>query len=336
MARLQILELPEGTDDSRPPFVLVVDESMPQRVILGMDHGYVGDYWQSVAEQIGARGVIVTPETVEIPANDVSAEVRAGLQESVGELYESARQSLSESETLGHQLLQRAENAEGRARAMEVQRDRANSRAKEAEAGRVAADDMLRAVCEVFGGPQVDPVVRAREVLAQAKHADVKLLAFAEAQEKELVDRMDEITDALGLDRLRDWGEIVAAAKRLRPTGDGGEVDDGAPLVSMERAEPFVPQPLSLLMDDADGGHRFDVPGYQDPIRCAQCGMDGQSWLTGRDRRSCDQVQADAKSGHDFRPLDPGGLACLRCGIPRVKWAASLLPQDCDAVKEAG
>ncbi|MEU9065831.1 hypothetical protein AB0D60_02905 [Streptomyces sp. NPDC048306] len=185
MARLQILELPEGTDDSRPPFVLVVDESVPQRVILGMDHGYVGDYWQSVAAQIGARGVIVTPETVEIPANDVSAEVRAGLQESVGEMYESARRSLSESETLGHTLLQRAENAEERARAMEVQRDHAHRRAKEAEAGRVAADDMLRAVCEVFGGPHVDPVVTAREVLARARKAEAELQSVAEAQQKE-------------------------------------------------------------------------------------------------------------------------------------------------------
>jgi hypothetical protein len=72
MARLQILELPEGTDDARPPFVLVVDECPPQRVILGMDHGPVRDYWHDVAERIGARGVIVTAETVEIPANEVS------------------------------------------------------------------------------------------------------------------------------------------------------------------------------------------------------------------------------------------------------------------------
>ncbi|AAR29721.1 hypothetical protein VWBp31 [Streptomyces phage VWB] len=71
MARLQILELPEGVDDERAPFVLVVDESVPQRVIVGMDYGSTGDYWQVVAERIGARGVIVTPETLEIPANEI-------------------------------------------------------------------------------------------------------------------------------------------------------------------------------------------------------------------------------------------------------------------------
>lgn len=223
MARLQILELPEGTDDSRPPFVLVVDESVPQRVILGMDHGYVGDYWQSVAAQIGARGVIVTPETVEIPANDVSAEVRAGLQESVEDVYESARQSLSESETLGHQLLQRAENAEGRARAMEVQRDHAHRRAKEAEAGRVAADNALRAVCEVFGGPDRDPVVKARETLARAVRAERSerdLVELIGESRRSDVERMDQVTDALGLDRLRDWDEIVTALRAYRASAD--------------------------------------------------------------------------------------------------------------------
>ncbi|MET7687964.1 hypothetical protein ABZT06_08285 [Streptomyces sp. NPDC005483] len=69
MARLQILELPEGSDDDRPPFVLVVDQCMPQRIALGADAPY-RDYWQDLADKIGARGVIVTPETVDIPAND--------------------------------------------------------------------------------------------------------------------------------------------------------------------------------------------------------------------------------------------------------------------------
>lgn len=73
MARIQILELPEGSSDDRPPFVLVVDESVPQRYILGPDDNPAHDYWQDIAQQIGARGVIVTPETVDIPANDTTA-----------------------------------------------------------------------------------------------------------------------------------------------------------------------------------------------------------------------------------------------------------------------
>lgn len=70
MARLQILQLPEGASDDRPPFVLVIDETVPQRVALGVDIPW-RDPWQDVADKIGARGVIVTPETIDIPANDV-------------------------------------------------------------------------------------------------------------------------------------------------------------------------------------------------------------------------------------------------------------------------
>lgn len=70
MARLQILALPEGTGDDRPPFVLVVDQTAPQRIALGVDTPW-RDYWQDVADKIGARAAIVTPETIDIPANDV-------------------------------------------------------------------------------------------------------------------------------------------------------------------------------------------------------------------------------------------------------------------------
>lgn len=76
MARLQILELPSGSGDDRPAFILVVDECVPQRIALGADATY-GDYWQALADRVGARGVIVTPETVEIPANGPAVEPEA-------------------------------------------------------------------------------------------------------------------------------------------------------------------------------------------------------------------------------------------------------------------
>src|SRR3954465_355324 len=72
MARLQILELPAGPDDARPPFVLVVDQTVPQRAVLSSDTSW-RDPWQALADKIGARGVIVPPDTVEIPANDTTA-----------------------------------------------------------------------------------------------------------------------------------------------------------------------------------------------------------------------------------------------------------------------
>ena len=149
MARLQVLELPEGPDDSRPPFVLVVDETIPQRVVIGMDHGSVPDYWQRVAAEIGARGVIVTPETVEIPANNLT-EYR--VDPFVPDPAEAVRRLAT-------------------------------------------VDD---------------------ESEQRARHLEDKLKAFAEAHHRENVDRMDAVTDALGLDRLRDWDEIVAALHGYR------------------------------------------------------------------------------------------------------------------------
>ncbi|MEU3289907.1 hypothetical protein [Streptomyces longwoodensis] len=197
MARLQILELPEGTDDERPPFALVVDQCAADRWVGSPGNGdqLMSARWREAAELLGARGVIVTAETVEIPANDLSAEFREGLQESVTDVYEAARRSLSESDTLGHKLLQRAERA---------------------EAGRVAADNMLRAVCQVFGGPHVDPIAKARETLARAEAAEAKLAALG----KQDPVRMDQVTDALGLDRLRDWDEILTALRAYRAAAE--------------------------------------------------------------------------------------------------------------------
>jgi hypothetical protein len=49
-------------------------------------------------------------------------------------------------------------------------------RAEQAEAGRIAADNMLRAVCASLGvGPDVDPVVKARETLARAERAEAAI-----------------------------------------------------------------------------------------------------------------------------------------------------------------
>ncbi|MEU2566614.1 MULTISPECIES: hypothetical protein [Streptomyces] len=74
MARLQILQLPEGVDDNRPPFVLVVDQYVERRYITGLDQPEPVSEFDGIAERIGARAVLVFEgETVEIPANDTSA-----------------------------------------------------------------------------------------------------------------------------------------------------------------------------------------------------------------------------------------------------------------------
>jgi hypothetical protein len=68
MARLQILELPEGSGDDRPPFVLVVDE-----VATGPDGELLikSSDFEGVAEKIGARAILSFEETIDIPANEV-------------------------------------------------------------------------------------------------------------------------------------------------------------------------------------------------------------------------------------------------------------------------
>jgi hypothetical protein len=87
---LQILGLPEGTGDDRPPFVLVVDQHQPLRYIQGIgEEPQVVDEFAGIAEQIGARAVLVFAEPVDIPgseappAPDDCPEERAGTTEIV-------------------------------------------------------------------------------------------------------------------------------------------------------------------------------------------------------------------------------------------------------------
>jgi len=236
MARLQILELPEGSDDERPPFALILDQ-VPDVSPLRGDTARIA---QLVVES-GARAFLITAETVEIPANEVllpepaelvaEAELRYERDE-MRSSYEGACRTVADMhaaatgrEGMGpvrgvvedvEDVRMRAENAEGRAQAMEVQRDKA-------EAGRAAADNMLRAVCAVFGGPHADPVVKARETLARAVRAERSernLVTLLGESRRSDVERMDQVTDALGLDRLRDWGEIVRALRAYRAASE--------------------------------------------------------------------------------------------------------------------
>lgn len=81
MARLQILELPEGSDDDRPPFILVVDQASEDIAKSLAPTGYEEASYATVmqrltglslAEQIGARAILVFEETVDIPANEAA------------------------------------------------------------------------------------------------------------------------------------------------------------------------------------------------------------------------------------------------------------------------
>ncbi|MFJ2110635.1 hypothetical protein ACIOEX_01680 [Streptomyces sp. NPDC087850] len=69
MARLQILELPEGASDDRPPFVLVVDDTSYPTVEA---YRAAETWWKNLAAQVGAQGCIVTDDTIDIPANEIT------------------------------------------------------------------------------------------------------------------------------------------------------------------------------------------------------------------------------------------------------------------------
>ncbi|MER6183015.1 hypothetical protein [Streptomyces sp. NPDC001652] len=78
MARLQILELPEGSDDDRPPFVLVIDQAPADLAGFDALRRDLGDH-EDFLKRTGARAVLVFEETIDIPANDTTAYLRDSL-----------------------------------------------------------------------------------------------------------------------------------------------------------------------------------------------------------------------------------------------------------------
>ncbi|TVL89754.1 hypothetical protein [Streptomyces sp. SAJ15] len=77
MARIQILELLEGADDERPPFVLVIDQvPTGEAAFEALRRDLNGG---DIAERIGARAVLVFEDTIDIPANWVATSSDGGL-----------------------------------------------------------------------------------------------------------------------------------------------------------------------------------------------------------------------------------------------------------------
>lgn len=74
MPRIQILALPEGAADERPPFLLVIDQA-PYDGPLAEQLRNDAALNAGLAERTGARGVLLFEDTVDIPANDTSAYV---------------------------------------------------------------------------------------------------------------------------------------------------------------------------------------------------------------------------------------------------------------------
>lgn len=116
MARLQILELPEGAGDDRPPFVLVIDQIAEdeREAFLQSEEATNG-----FAAKVGARAVVAFHEvTINIPANDPSPLAEAEDPERAGttqlvDAHERSRLALCDAlllsrDTTWHQITKEA------------------------------------------------------------------------------------------------------------------------------------------------------------------------------------------------------------------------------------
>ncbi|GAA4824435.1 hypothetical protein [Streptomyces ziwulingensis] len=155
MARLQILELPEGAGDDRPPFILVIDQVPTDETkfdALRRDLLNDGD----LAPRLGARAVLVFEDTIDIPANVIGGqaepllrvvefeddeetlrlteerdELHAAIGLAHGQLHSAALSAIRGKHANIRELIERAEQAE-------AERDEALSRVR-AEVARIRA-----------------------------------------------------------------------------------------------------------------------------------------------------------------------------------------------------
>src|ERR1041385_1690679 len=189
MARLQILELPEGSGDDRPPFVLVIDQVTDDEAERLADSQ---EALEGVAKKAGARAVTVFHDmTIDIPANDTTAYLRGD---------ETAR----------------------------------------TEAG------------EMQGRP-TEGMRLAHERAAIARD----LARFAKWK--------NELADALGMDRTRDWDDIRNAARGLRKDRDAK-----AEAIERVRTTPTEPEVMNSEQESPHvwmHGYRCGVLAARDALR---------------------------------------------------------------------
>lgn len=205
MARLQILELPEGSGDDRPPFVLVVDQYTPLRYVLGVDQPEPVSEFDGIAEKIGARAVLVFEETIDIPANEVP----------VGsDGYPMKIRIEGDFEQLWQQVEAETRYAQGKATRAATARDLADERTD---------------------------IARDMDRLAKWK---------------------TELTDALGMDRTRDWDDIRNAVAGLRKERD-------AKAAALERVRALDDEPAAMNAQNSDPVSYLH--GYRIAISTARC-----------------------------------------------------------------
>ncbi|MGW0586083.1 hypothetical protein ACWD25_61915 [Streptomyces sp. NPDC002920] len=222
---MQILPLPEGAGDDRPPFVLVIDEAAtgPDGELLIKAADYI-----EAREHIGACDVFIFEETVEIPANEplplpeVDDAERAGTTQIV-DAHERTRLDLCDALLLSR-------------------------------------DTTWRKLVEQVGE-------RQRELAGLYRRLD-------QAAPDDPAARKPALTDALGMDRLRDWDDIVNAARGLRR-----ERDSLAAALERVRDLPERPEVLAVIPEQPYAS----MDGYAAGIRDAKSAARGDQAPEGGD-----------------------------------------------------
>lgn len=237
MARLQILELPEGSNDDRPPFLLVVDQVPTDEA--GFDalrRDLMDDY---LAARTGARAVLVFEDTIDIPANDTSGyavggpvepllraadytssearqlteerdELHAELGLASGQLHSAALSAIRGKHANIRELIEHIEQAE-------AERDEARQWARHGyEIGQRHCGWSDHGVAPAWLTEGWPPNIGSCEHL---KHA-ADLEEAAAVRKRVSKEQKAALTDALGMDRLRDWDDILNAARGLRTQRD--------------------------------------------------------------------------------------------------------------------
>jgi hypothetical protein len=188
MARIQILELPEGASDERPPLVLVIDQTSAAE-----SEGIAARFATPAAERLGARAILAFPGTIDIPANQIPVGSDGlPLRVRVEGDFDAFRQQVQDEATVASSTLTSARYSAERYR-----------------------DQPPRPYDE--GGYSPTEMARSRdEWMKAATDAQDRL----ERERENRDSRKAALTDALGMDRLRDWDDIVNAARGLRKDRD--------------------------------------------------------------------------------------------------------------------
>jgi hypothetical protein len=252
MARLQILPLPEGTGDDRPPFALVIDEAAtgPDGELLIKASDFV-----VAREDIGACDVFLFEETVEIPAN--APPPLPGI----------------------------ADDAE-RAGTTQIVYAHERTRLDLCAALLLSGDTTWRKLVEQVGERQREIARLYRELNAvkaspnQPGEAIGLVTNDTDAAERALRAHVDAtrkagLTEALGMDRTRDWDDIVNAARGLRKERDAQA--DALERVRMLSEHPII---MDAMHPEPDGY----VHGYKEAIREAKRAARKERLQTAEDR----------------------------------------------------